>query len=102
MNVLLVGCGAMGGALKEGWEQKLFEVNVTVTTAHNKPTLSSAYDVIVFAVKPITLLHIAADYRPYVAPSCTFISIAAGISIASLNIPWVMMPLLFAPCQICL
>lgn len=85
MNILLVGCGAMGGALKDGWAKAMPNANVTVVTSSTTPQLLPNYDVILFAVKPAVLLKIAKDYRQFVHPNCCFISIAAGISIDQLK-----------------
>lgn len=86
---LLVGCGMMGGALKQGWERTKAPFEVVVIEPTNPEYLSDvtslpgAYipDVIVFAVKPQTLPKILPSYKHFSAKGCLFLSIAAGINL---------------------
>ncbi len=86
---LLVGCGMMGGALKQGWERAKAPFEVVVIEPTNSEYLSDvtslpgAYtpDVIVFAVKPQTLPKILPSYKHFSAKGCLFLSIAAGVNL---------------------
>ncbi len=92
MNVLLVGCGKMGGALLVRWKDlalysAIFVIeptkeNVPVGTLCG-PDASSLpddfhADIVVFAVKPQSLPDIIHEYKPYVEDGAVFLSIAAG------------------------
>ncbi|WP_029448192.1 pyrroline-5-carboxylate reductase [Candidatus Odyssella thessalonicensis] len=95
MKILLVGYGRMGQALAQQW-LSLSDLTLTVISPHspkhpnffnqlgdlpspNKP------DLIVFAVKPQVLSSIAADYKPLIGEHTIIVSVAAGISLASLK-----------------
>lgn len=84
---LLVGCGAMGGALKAGWERVKAPFEVVVIEPSNSqyvPDIASLPEdyipeMIIFAVKPQTLLEILPLYRRFSGQGCLFTSIAAGV-----------------------
>lgn len=86
---LLVGCGAMGGALKQGWERAKAPFDVCVIEPSNPEYLADLSlvpedyvpDLIVFAVKPQTLPDILPLYRRFSGRGCLFLSIAAGVSL---------------------
>jgi pyrroline-5-carboxylate reductase len=99
--LVLVGCGKMGGALLRGWlargvdpkqvtaidvnpvgldDVKAKGVNI-ITNAADLPTdLKPA--LLLLAVKPQFMDGALPDYRTYVGPDATFLSIAAGKTIA--------------------
>lgn len=86
---LLVGCGMMGGALKQGWEhaKAAFEVVVIEPSdpayLPNIESLPGDYvpDLVVFAVKPQILPEILPLYKHFSAKGCLFLSIAAGVNL---------------------
>jgi len=99
-QLLLVGCGKMGGALLGGWlgrdirpdavtviepfdagilHQK-FRVPVVKEIAELSETCHP--DVVIFAVKPQGMAEIVPDYARFVRPETVFLSIAAGRPIA--------------------
>ena len=101
VSLLLAGCGKMGGALLEGWlEQGMAPDGITVIEPD--PTAAAALgrrgvgvlsdaadivpdaapDVVVFAVKPQVMDHVAPAYGRFAGPGCVFLSIAAGKPIA--------------------
>jgi pyrroline-5-carboxylate reductase len=90
-NVLLVGCGKMGGALLRRWQKlKLYNdicivepATINVLAAKQVPEFGRIPagfkpDVIVLAVKPQTLPEMLGQYKPYAAKGALFLSIAAG------------------------
>lgn len=96
-DIVLVGCGKMGGALVRGWlDRGMNPAAVTVVegdeaaaaaarkafgvAAETAPPSADGRrpDVIVFAVKPQGLPDIAPLYRGFVRPETVFLSIAAG------------------------
>jgi len=88
---LLVGCGVMGDALKQGWEyaKAPFDV-VVIDPSHPQylPNITSlpenyAPDMIIFAVKPQTLPEILPLYRRFSGQGRLFLSIVAGISLCA-------------------
>lgn len=87
-DLLLVGCGKMGGALLERWNALKLCRQVQVIEPSNPAFLPSLQalpegfrpDVVIFAVKPQTLPDIIGDYRAF--PDATFLSIAAGTPVA--------------------
>jgi pyrroline-5-carboxylate reductase len=101
-NLLLAGCGKMGGAMLAGWIEKGVEpANVTVVepnseTAealrlqHGVSTVPRPDDldfnikpnVIIFAVKPQVMDDVAPAYARFKGPDVVFLSIAAGKTIA--------------------
>jgi pyrroline-5-carboxylate reductase len=102
-KIMLVGCGAMGGALLHGWinETNDSRAEVTVITPHEKsvepykdrvnlywyPHLDSSLkpDVIVFAVKPQIIEKVAVDYKHFVEGGALFVTVAAGKHIKHLQ-----------------
>lgn len=86
---LLVGCGMMGGALKQGWECAKAPFEVVVIDPSNPayfPDLKSlpgdyTPDLIIFAVKPQTLPEILPSYKHFSEKGCLFLSIAAGVNL---------------------
>jgi pyrroline-5-carboxylate reductase len=86
---LLVGCGMMGGALKQGWEQAKAPFEVVVIEPSNPqylPDITSlpadyVPDVIIFAVKPQSLSKVLPLYKHFSEKGCLFLSIAAGIAL---------------------
>lgn len=103
-DLLLVGCGRMGGALLDGWiADGLSPAQVTIVEpfveAH-APLLekgchcvsgTSELDVglrptlVLFAVKPQMMAEVIPSYRPFVSPNCVFLSIAAGTKISQME-----------------
>ena len=97
MNVLLVGCGKMGGALLRGWLAGT-PANIFVVEPAPAPDLASlgapvakdsgdvppdfAPDVVVFAVKPQGMGAIVPRYREASKSGAVALSIAAGRPIA--------------------
>lgn len=87
MNVLLVGCGKMGGALLTRWRDlSLFREICIVdpeTGVKSASEIPAGFrpDTIVFAVKPQTLPAVVGDYKKYAEAGAVVISIAAGKSI---------------------
>ena len=97
MNILLIGCGKMGGAMLRQWKHHgghRFTVadpaatdlpqGVThVTQAADLP--SGAFDVVLIAIKPQMIADVLPDYVHALKDGGTFVSIAAGASVASLE-----------------
>lgn len=102
VSVVLVGCGNMGYAMLSGWlaSGKLMAVDIGVVEPNEAlgqraasrgvkvamragGLADSSPRLIIFAVKPQVIREVAAGYRPFVARGATFLSIAAGTSIAS-------------------
>ena len=98
-EILLVGCGKMGGAMLEGWLARGIVRNATVVEpgpgaagfagrpgiAHRVDAKSLAPDlrpeVVVFAVKPQMMNEVAPHYRRFARTDTVFLSIAAGKTI---------------------
>ncbi|MBU2358443.1 MAG: pyrroline-5-carboxylate reductase [Alphaproteobacteria bacterium] len=97
MNILLIGCGKMGGAMLRQWTSHgahSFTVadpaasdlpdGVThVSKATDLP--SGAFDVVLIAIKPQMIADVLPDYAHALKDGGTFVSIAAGASVASLE-----------------
>lgn len=99
-NLLLVGCGKMGGALLGGWlergirsdavtvvepfDTEVLQQKFGVTAIENVAALDASYrpDVVAFAVKPQGMGEIVPGYSRFVRPETVFLSIAAGRPIA--------------------
>jgi len=95
-NILLVGCGKMGGALLKRWEEqslcgKIVVVepgtaigSLAVNTAASRRDVPASFtpDVIVFAVKPQILDDITSDYKSYTDAGALALSIAAGMPVS--------------------
>lgn len=84
MKILIVGCGAMGGALLKGWE-KYYDLSVIDPTKSSFKNLSDLADdyvpnIIVLAVKPQLLATVLLEYSKF--KSSLFISVAAGVRIS--------------------
>jgi pyrroline-5-carboxylate reductase len=89
-RVLLVGCGAMGGALMQGWVKtavKDFEFEIVTPNPrtdfhllqHRSPsTYKDKADILIFAVKPQILDAIIEDYESLTSSDTIIVSIAAG------------------------
>lgn len=96
MQVLLVGCGAMGGALRKSWQQQS-EVDVTVIDPHFASEGSVVFetlhalpqdyqpDIVLFAIKPQIVPQTLADYTRFCRPGVLFISVMAGVSITTMK-----------------
>jgi pyrroline-5-carboxylate reductase len=92
VNILVIGCGKMGGAMLKQWSTRhLGQIVVVDPHTDSVPpgvTLirdiesvrARAFDVIVGAVKPQILEKILQDYREVIQRSECFFSIAAGFS----------------------
>lgn len=101
-RLLLVGGGKMGGAMLAGWLARGISADqVTIVepdagraadlAATHGVTVAGAADaldeglaptVVVIAVKPQVMDDVVPGYRRFAAPSCVFLSIAAGTTIA--------------------
>jgi pyrroline-5-carboxylate reductase len=99
-KLLLVGCGKMGGAMLEGWlEQGLKPADLAVIEPGeaNRPQVAGATivaaadsvpagftpDIVVLAVKPQIMADVLSGLRRFVGDGTTFLSIAAGKTIAT-------------------
>lgn len=90
-RILLVGCGAMGGALLRSWQNSAngLHYDIDVIEPSNPQYLKGIEElpanysptVIVFAVKPQILQTIIEPYRIFCGQGCLFISIAAGMGL---------------------
>lgn len=96
MNILLIGCGKMGGAMLRQWTSH-GEHSFTVAdpAASDLPDgvayVSKAtdlhpatFDVILIAIKPQMIADVLPDYARTLKDGGTFVSIAAGTSVASI------------------
>ncbi len=101
-NLILVGCGKMGGALLTGWLEKRFadqivviepeeaatrefqgKPGVHITTALENVTDRVRPDAVVFAVKPQVMGDVVPAYCRYTGHGApVFLSIAAGTPVA--------------------
>jgi pyrroline-5-carboxylate reductase len=90
-RIILVGCGVMGNALKQGWERANAPFETVVIEPSNPHYLSNvdavpedfSPHVVLFAVKPQMLPRILPLYQRYSGRNCLFLSIAAGIPLAT-------------------
>ena len=99
--LVLVGCGKMGGALLRGWlargvdprEVAAIDINpvglddvkargVTIITKATELPVGLKPALLLLAVKPQFMDDALPDYRKYVGPQATFLSIAAGKTVA--------------------
>lgn len=85
MNVLLVGCGRMGSALAQRWQElsvckKLVIVDPAAGHLASFKDIPAGFkpQVIVFAVKPQILGDIINDYRGFAESGALIVSIIAG------------------------
>jgi pyrroline-5-carboxylate reductase len=98
MKVLLIGCGHMGGAMLAGWlrQNAVTHVDVVeptrpgthsdarVTMHASTQTISGQPDMAVLAVKPQVMNAVCADLAPRIGSDVPVLSIAAGITLATL------------------
>ncbi|MBI3440270.1 MAG: pyrroline-5-carboxylate reductase [Proteobacteria bacterium] len=89
LNVLLVGCGKMGGALARRWREsgmcrQLVIIDPQSTDVKSLQDVPTGFQpqVVVFAVKPQTLNDVIKDYAPFSKAGVLFVSIAAGKPVA--------------------
>jgi len=100
-QVLLVGCGKMGGALLDGWianglspsaafvvepgpgAEQARATRAAVHSSVEELPAELAPSVTVFAVKPQTMAEVAPAYEVYGGRGSVFLSIAAGTPIAA-------------------
>ncbi len=97
MDILMVGCGKMGGAMLRRW---LDEVPARFTAVNRTPGVipdgcghagspdalaGRSFDAIIIAVKPQQIEDVVPAYAPFLAANGCYISIAAGFSVASLK-----------------
>ena len=97
MDILMIGCGKMGGAMLRRWldasPARFTAVNRTPSAipqgASHAPGPDALegrhFDAIIIAVKPQQIADIVPAYLPFLAEDGCFISIAAGFSTASLK-----------------
>lgn len=90
MEILLVGCGKMGGALKRCWDNHFHVSAISPSNPHllNGPEdLAANYrpDVIVLAVKPGIMPKIYDAYKPFIHEKCVVASVAAGVTLKSME-----------------
>lgn len=94
MQLLLVGCGSMGDALRYGWQSES-DINIHIvdptradigaySSINDLPT-SFKPDVVIFAIKPQLMAEVAPLYRRYAIYNPVYISIAAGKAVAVLT-----------------
>jgi len=78
MNIAVIGCGKMGGALIQNW------VNADLLQSAQilDPNDIDKIDAIILAVKPQILENICHELRPYINAHSLIISIAAGKSLS--------------------
>jgi pyrroline-5-carboxylate reductase len=98
-QLLLVGCGKMGGALLTGWLDRQVAREVVAIEPMTAATagfagrsgvslrqtvdgLEGEPDAVIFAVKPQSMDEVVPAYRRFVRPKTVFLSIAAGKPIA--------------------
>jgi pyrroline-5-carboxylate reductase len=102
-EVLLVGCGKMGGALLTGWLERgvapgfaVVEPGPGAVPFARRPEVRLFQDavaldldlrpsVVVFAVKPQVMGDVVHHYRRFVTPETVFLSIAAGKTLTFLG-----------------
>lgn len=97
MQVLLIGCGAMGGALLEKWVEDE-EATFTIVDPHLVDAPSGAtlhsdrqhlnadkFDAIIVAIKPQLIKRVLPDYRDSLHADGFVASIAAGCSVQRLQ-----------------
>lgn len=95
-EVLLIGCGKMGGALLESWrkgDEAFTIVDPGLDAAPDGVTLASSqdeianrrFDLLVVAVKPQLIEAVLPDYSDMLTPDGYVLSVAAGCSIARLR-----------------
>lgn len=95
MDVLLVGCGRMGGAMARGWRgahRVLVFDPMAVDLPQDAERIDSLADIdpggdlaVVLAVKPQVFPAIGDSLRPFAACDALFVSIMAGITVRGLG-----------------
>jgi pyrroline-5-carboxylate reductase len=95
-NILIVGCGNMGGAMLAGWLAAGFDparfavVDPVLAEAPHGVALlrelpaDDAFDAVLLGVKPQMLGDVAPALEPLVGPDTTLLSILAGVELATL------------------
>lgn len=96
MNILLIGCGKMGGAMLRQWiSHGAHHFTVADPAADDLPDgvahVSKAtvlepksFDVVLIAIKPQMIADVLPDYAHAIKDGGAFVSIAAGASVASI------------------
>ena len=105
-TILLVGCGKMGGALLKGWFSKgLNPVDIMIVEPAGRSAVEAASDhpalvvlsdanelptdftpdAVVFAIKPQIVESVLPSYAHIAGSGAVFLSIVAGLSIATLE-----------------
>ncbi len=97
MDILLIGCGKMGGAMLRQWQKNSanrFTVADPAAAALGDGVIhvpdaaslkGARFDAVIIAVKPQLIAKVAPTYRDALKPGGCFVSIAAGCSIATLE-----------------
>lgn len=94
MNVLLVGCGRMGGAMARRWVDEhrvlVFDPAASVPAGAERVEALDSVDlpgdlVVVIAVKPQVFSDLGPTLVPLAARGCLFLSIMAGLRLASIG-----------------
>lgn len=112
MKIALIGCGNMGFALLERWassgasfalhaiepveplRDRAKKTGVLVFSSHSDLPRDIRFDVIVIALKPQHVLGAASIYGQLIGPEGVMVSIAAGVSIKSLEHVYPSMPII--------
>lgn len=89
-DVLLVGCGKMGGALAQRWQELRLCKHLVIVDSADWSEIKSAAEIpagfkpqtIVFAVKPQVLGETLPEYKKYAESGALVLSIAAGKTVA--------------------
>jgi pyrroline-5-carboxylate reductase len=96
MNILLIGCGKMGGAMLRQWvgndgnrftvaDPAISDLPEGVRHVSKATELTVAeFDVVLIAIKPQMIAAILPDYAHSLKPDGCFVSIAAGCSIGTI------------------
>ena len=96
MNILMIGCGKMGGAMLRQWahhDHHRFTVADPAATdlpngvAHVSKATDlppKTFDVVLIAIKPQLIETVLADYAHALKEGGVYVSIAAGASVASI------------------
>ncbi|MCW2306099.1 pyrroline-5-carboxylate reductase [Rhodobium gokarnense] len=101
-KVLLVGCGNMGFAMLQGWlalqpspeitvvepaaplRQRISDLAVSALASADDLAADYWPDIVVLAVKPQMFAGVLPDYARFAGPSTLFVSIAAGVTTATI------------------
>lgn len=94
-NILIVGCGNMGGAMLAGWlaggvaSERVTIVDPVLAQAPAGVRLlreadGGAYDLVLLGVKPQLLGDVAPAIEPAIGPRTVLLSILAGVELATL------------------